>query len=139
MNKTMLGVIAALLTLILFAVVGFGVYFATRESDPLKAAANRARAARDEEAPKLEEARKGALRLSEACKRYQEMTGEFPASLADLVDRPGGGVPLVKPTDLIDPWKKPYQYDPTGERSGRGDGAFDVWAVSPSGQEARSW
>lgn len=56
------------------------------------------------------------MQLEGACKNYMAKNrGDPPQSLDALVAPFNGGSPLVEggPNALIDPWNKPYQYDPT--------------------------
>jgi hypothetical protein len=140
MNKTLLGLIAFLLAALLFAVVGFGVYFATRPANPfldaLGKAADRARGEDD----KIGLIKTHARALASACEQYHANNGHFPPSLESLTrPQPNGAAAFFGPDKLLDPWKKPYKYNPTGGKSGRGDGQPDVWAVMPSGAEVGNW
>jgi hypothetical protein len=52
-------------------------------------------------------------------------------------DRADGGKPLVTVDTLIDPWGKPYKYDPEGKRNGGDVG--DTWTVAPDGEAIGNW
>ena len=72
--------------------------------------------------------------LTEAAEAYYLSNSSYPPSLqALLVQDPQGGGPYLKTQEaLIDPWKNPYQYNPSGpNNSGRQP---DIWANSPAGQ-----
>jgi len=77
--------------------------------------------------------------LTQFCQAYRLGNGDvFPPSLEALIQaQPNGGAPFALPEDLIDPWGKPYQYDPSG---GRNNGIQpDIFTVSPKGQTAGNW
>jgi hypothetical protein len=44
---------------------------------------------------------------------YRARFGEFPATLADLVEQPPVGAPFIEDSLLTDPWGQPYGYLPT--------------------------
>jgi hypothetical protein len=77
-----------------------------------------------------EHARSQAQSLGTSAQAYQARYGELPQALADLAE---GDQPVVEPRMLLDPWGRPFQYDPTGPRNG---GARpDVWSLGPPDQE----
>lgn len=53
--------------------------------------------------------------LEVALFRYEQITGQFPNALQDLVEAPVGvsseEFPLIDKKFLLDPWKNPYQYE----------------------------
>jgi general secretion pathway protein G len=77
---------------------------------------------------------KGQLRmLTEACDTYSLNNGSFPPQLGALAaPQPNGGMPIVQPDALKDPWGQAYGYDPSGSRNG-GMHA-DIWVNRPNGQ-----
>jgi hypothetical protein len=70
--------------------------------------------------------------LTQALEGYRITHGKWPPSLAALLQQDEEGGPWVKnPSDLIDPWGQPYQYNAAGpHNNGRQP---DIWADSPSG------
>jgi hypothetical protein len=72
-----------------------------------------------------------AKKIARAVEQFYENNGELPAALRDLAwTQPNSGPPLLREADLLDPWKKPYQYDPQGPKNG--SKAVDVWTVAPA-------
>ncbi len=58
--------------------------------------------------------------LSAACKTYKLKTGNWPQSLAVLLQKTDDGLYgpfLDNQTAIIDPWGNQYQYDPAGPRN----------------------
>jgi general secretion pathway protein G len=63
---------------------------------------------------------------------------QYPPSLEALVqDQPNGGRPFALPEELMDPWGKPYQYDPSGGRNG--GMKPDIFTVTPRGVTIGNW
>ena len=72
--------------------------------------------------------------LTNCCMTYKIKYDEFPQSLNLLVTPPDGGQPYVSsPDNIIDPWGKPYQYDPNGTNNG--GLKPDIWTVTPDNQQ----
>jgi hypothetical protein len=141
MNKGMLGLIAVLLTLILFSVVGFGIYFATRPTNPFFDALGKAAEKAKEgaaEAAKVGMAKTGAKAIASALEQYYANNIELPPSLEALTQKQPNGLPaFFTPDKLLDPWNKPYQYDPQGPKN---QGLRpDVWTTTPGGVEVGNW
>lgn len=71
--------------------------------------------------------------IAEKVQQYQMDTGELPPTLQALVTQsgnaPGWLGPYAKDAELLDPWKKPLQYQVPGE-----SGAFDVVSLGADGQ-----
>jgi hypothetical protein len=67
--------------------------------------------------------------LSLATKAYEIKYGEPPADLAKLLAPPDSMKPFIEKEWLIDPWDRPYRYDPKGPRNG-GD-RTDIWSTGP--------
>jgi len=56
---------------------------------------------------------------------YNARVGNYPKTLADLKNPPNGIAPFVtQDSELLDPWKKPYQYKYPGTKNPR---SFDLW------------
>jgi len=72
---------------------------------------------------------------------FRKYRGRLPASLEELtrVDEPGG-TPMLAESVLVDPWRRPYQFDNSGRRNlGRKP---DVWSKGPlskPGSEIGNW
>ncbi len=82
------------------------------------------------EEAKKDTARVQAITLADQASMYRIKYGDYPATLADLA-QPGqdGSTPYIEVSALIDPWQRPYQYDPQGTRnSGLKP---DVWSDGP--------
>ena len=59
----------------------------------------------------------GITNIESAVAEYYVDCGDFPTSIADLMEDPGGDIegwdgPYLDPEDLQDPWKNPYYYEP---------------------------
>ena len=85
------------------------------------------------DAAKVSTAKAQTRVLSEACENYYINHGSYPTSLALLLQQSEQGGPYLKTQDaLIDPWQRPYQYNPAGpNNAGRQP---DIWADTPQGQ-----
>jgi len=64
-------------------------------------------------------ARPKMVPIESAIGAYLLNTGEYPSTLDDLLMCPSGlenvwAGPYLKPSQLLDPWKNPYQYFPEG-------------------------
>ena len=72
--------------------------------------------------------------LTQAVQTYKIDHGDYPASLEALLVRSdeGKGPWLDSADALIDPWGRPYQYDPAG--SNNGGLKPDIWSEGPEGQ-----
>jgi general secretion pathway protein G len=87
--------------------------------------------ARYEEA-KVQRARIDVNTLSDAVETYRLNNGDFPASIDMLAQmQPNGGMPLIPPDKVMDPWGQMYQIDPTGANN-NGLKA-DVFTTTPQG------
>jgi general secretion pathway protein G len=81
-------------------------------------------------------AKAGAKTLTIGVKSYQLRYESYPARLDQLVQPPDGG-PFVLPGALLDPWGRPFQYDPAGPRNhGKQP---DIWTVTPKGEVIGNW
>jgi general secretion pathway protein G len=68
---------------------------------------------------------------------YIDHSSTYPPALASLLQQDEGGGPYLKTPDaLVDPWGRPYQYDPNGSRNGGRQP--DIWAEAPGG-EVGNW
>jgi hypothetical protein len=89
---------------------------------------------------KLIEAREGIARvqikvLDDAVEAYVLSKSELPASLKALLE---GNTPILKNADaLLDPWKKPYQYDVNGPKNK--NKRPDIWTVTPDKVIIGNW
>ena len=69
--------------------------------------------------------------LDQVVQIYRLEHDEFPATLQELT-RPNNDQPaFLTSHDLIDPWKRPYKYDPAGPRN-KGLQP-DIWTDGPKG------
>jgi hypothetical protein len=74
---------------------------------------------------------KGPLTL--ACNAYYVRVGAYPPTLGALLGPPT----LLDRDQLIDPWGRPYRYDPKGPKN---NGMYpDIWTVTPDGIEIGNW
>lgn len=94
--------------------------------------------------PQVDEAKKKTAlsnvrgALTNAAQGYKLSNGNYPDSLAALTQpQPNGGPPLLEPDAVVDPWTKPYQYDPNGPRNG--GNKPDIWTQSPKGEIIGNW
>ena len=85
-----------------------------------------------EEAPRLR-AELAILWIQSAVLSYKEKTGEFPKELKVLTE---GDEPSLNETNLIDPWKHPYQYDPAELNA---TGKPRIWTVTPKQKVISNW
>jgi general secretion pathway protein G len=85
------------------------------------------------EATKYSRAKIDAESLSNLVETYRLNNGDYPHSIDQLAaPQPSGHPALCPPDKLLDPWRKPYQIDVSGQRNG-GNKA-DVFTVGPNGQ-----
>lgn len=79
-----------------------------------------------------------AHNIEKAAQAYQIKYGELPPSLDALTQPlPDGGQPYLDGEALVDPWGRPFQYDPQGGHNG--GRKPDVWTTSPSGKQVGNW
>jgi type II secretory pathway pseudopilin PulG len=74
--------------------------------------------------------------LELAAKTYRLKNDDYPTSLKDLVT---GEKPYILGGEkaLLDPWGKPYQYDPAGPKN---DGKKpDIWTETPGKKVIGNW
>ena len=67
-------------------------------------------------------------------REYQQNTNELPKSLKVLT---AGDKPALAADALLDPWKKPFQYDAAGPKN-KGKKP-DVWTVTPDKRVIGNW
>jgi general secretion pathway protein G len=68
---------------------------------------------------------------------YLDHNSTFPPSLQALSQADQTGTPQMAAKDLMDPWQKPYQYDPNGSHNG--GSKPDVWTTAPDGTVIGNW
>jgi hypothetical protein len=66
---------------------------------------------------------------------YQLKYGHYPAKLKTLVEGPRPY--FAKPEAILDPWGKPWEYNPAGKRN-KGKKP-DLWTVTPDKQLISNW
>ena len=76
--------------------------------------------------------------LTQACEAYRHKHGKYPDHLGVLLDPDEHGIVYIDRREgLIDPWRRPYQYDPKGPMNeGRRP---DIWTVTPDGKVIGNW
>lgn len=76
--------------------------------------------------------------LTQAAQAYFIKNQKWPQSLQALVERDDFGTQYIeKKEHLLDPWKKPFLYDPTGPKN---EGLKpDIWSVTPSKAIIGNW
>jgi hypothetical protein len=82
---------------------------------------------------KRDVARADVEALTRAAQAYKVQHGDYPPSLKALTEpQPDGGKPFLEKRSLLDPWGRPYQYDPAGEKNN----GFrpDIWSLGPPGE-----
>jgi general secretion pathway protein G len=81
-------------------------------------------------------ARAGSKTLETGAIMYRQKFGENPKKLDNLVSPPDGS-PFVEPSAILDPWGRPYQYDPAGPRN---EGKRpDIWTTGSDGKQIGNW
>jgi general secretion pathway protein G len=84
----------------------------------------------------LDDARKDRAKLdvktiADTCETYYVKHGEYPPSLAVLVQpQPDGSRPYLEAAHLLDPWGHEYQYSAQGQHNAA-TGRPDVWSLGP--------
>ena len=90
------------------------------------------------ESAKQDVARSQISSLTAVSDAYRIKHGEFPASLDTLLLPDSNNVVYIEdPNKLNDPWKKPYQYDRSGQKN-LGKHA-DIWTITPDNVEIGNW
>jgi len=85
----------------------------------------------------IDRSRADVKMIGDACSNYNARYGRYPNSLEELVQPPSGGRSYFTEDHLMDPWGKPYNYDPNSTRPGTGEPLVSTQA--PNGQEIRNW
>ena len=80
---------------------------------------------------KLTTAKTGADKISQQLETYKLNYESFPATLGELTQKGANGGPYLREDELLDPWKKPYQYDPNGPKNN--GYKPDVYTNAPNG------
>jgi len=89
---------------------------------------------------KVDAAKVSATNISKAIQAYEIRNGAPPDSLLSLIQPPDGVRPYLEGGQgaLVDPWGKPFQYDPSGQHNG--GTRPDVFTIDPdSGQPIGNW
>lgn len=73
-------------------------------------------------------------RIDKAIQAYKQKNGKLPATLDELTST--NPAYLIE-RDLLDPWGRIYQFDPSGPRN-RGN-IPDVWTETPDGETIGNW
>src|SRR5262245_14658115 len=81
-------------------------------------------------------AKSDVMMLSTAVKAYRLKYNEYPTNLDDLVHPPDEKA-FVESDTILDPWQRPYQYDPAGPRN-NGEQP-DIWTVGRDGKLIGNW
>jgi type II secretory pathway pseudopilin PulG len=83
-------------------------------------------------------AKQQARDIAKACEMYATRNdGNLPTNLQALTVQSENGPAILPPDGIIDPWKKEFQYDPSGPNNG--GNRPDVWTTSPSGKQIGNW
>jgi general secretion pathway protein G len=96
------------------------------------------------EEAKVSTARFKAQQISNAIKTYYIDHDQYPPDLTVLLQKSelGKGPYLTQQDDILDPWGKAYQYDPSGQQNA-GVGAViqtpDVFTTTPDGRTVGNW
>jgi hypothetical protein len=93
-------------------------------------------AVRDDPA-ELDEAKIRAVNLAMGLMAYYGDHEKFPGRLAELSGKSDRGGPYVSEEAMVDPWGKPYQFDPEGKRNN--GSKPDVFTTSPGGKVVGNW
>jgi general secretion pathway protein G len=119
---TLLEILVVVAIIVVLASIGGYYYMQTLEDSKVTAAQLKA---------------KGTL--TPACEAYKLKVGVYPASLDVLLQKTeeGFGPFLKSEEDILDPWKQPYAYDPSGPRNNGTQP--DISTRSPSGIEIGNW
>ena len=85
------------------------------------------------ESAKIDTAKAECKAIAAQCGIYYSTYGQFPPNLEALTQvQPDGRGAFFPPEKLLDPWKKPYMYDPAGPSNGGNEP--DVYTTTPRGQ-----
>jgi len=84
-----------------------------------------------------EKSRQDVAMLTSAVETYKARYGIYPTVLAQLAHPPGSDAVVESEDNLLDPWRRRYDYDPAGSRNGYSHP--DIWTVTPSGELIANW
>jgi Type II secretion system (T2SS), protein G len=74
--------------------------------------------------------------LTKAVHAFNDSAGKYPVTLDELTNPPDGK-PFVETDALVDPWGRPYDYDPRGPRNhGKQP---DIWTATLDGELIGNW
>ncbi len=97
---------------------------------------------------KVSQAKIKARNIGKAIDTYKIDNGEFPPNLEALLTKnpqTGTGPYLISAEEILDPWNREYQYDPSGQRNAGQAGAAqgiiipDVFTTTPDGRIVGNW
>jgi len=74
--------------------------------------------------------------IESAVTSYKLDHGSFPTSLQELTVAEGGKHALLEADTILDPWQKPFQYDP-GQLSQ--SGKPKIWTTTEGGTPISNW
>jgi len=91
------------------------------------------------EGAKEDVARTQVQELTHAVEAYRIRYGEYPQSLAALTQPGPDGKATLEPNALVDPWMRPYQYNPQGSHHPT-TGKPDIWSGGKDGNlQSGNW
>ena len=76
---------------------------------------------------KVKKAQTEVAQIANFIESYYAFQEEFPSSLEDLVNPPGGMAPITREIPL-DPWRNDYEFNRTGNDS------YELFSAGPDGQ-----
>jgi general secretion pathway protein G len=84
---------------------------------------------------KAQTARATCIKIAGVVEAYKIDTGSFPGSLQELTVANGAQHAYLEPKDIIDPWGRPFNFDPNAQTV---TGRPKVFTTS-SGTEINNW
>jgi hypothetical protein len=84
----------------------------------------------------IDSARADMAVIEKAACDYKRRHGAYPASLNALAVSEDGLPSYLSAKDLLDPWGKPYGYDPRAQSP---EGRPKIFAVTPKGDVISNW
>lgn len=76
--------------------------------------------------------------LTNACQAYYLKHSQWPDTLQQLTVKDDMGMIYLENQDaLLDPWKKPYQYDKSGQKNNQTKP--DIYTTAPDGEIIGNW
>ena len=88
------------------------------------------------ETAKSSKAKMDCSHISSAVEAYNIETGNYPGSLQELLQPVGSKPAYLSDKDLLDPWNRPYSYDPNSRNS---LGKPKIFTRDSSGTEINNW